>query len=365
MKTKQAYKVFWLKGVYMKKKKQFNKKSDSKPSEHTKAEVKPHKKTYSPWFISTIVLLFLLAFSFSANMSNSSSSPDSAEALTESQIEMQMSDFIENLVPPGVLVTVTGVSVEKGLYKVEVALESEGQEQEITSYVTQDGELFFTQALNVTQVTAEMAAQSAETEGLKSDKPVVDLFVMSFCPHGVTAEEVMNPVADLLGDTIDLNVRFIVSVGGDTPDSVGSLHGAPEAQENMRQACIADNYDTATFWAYLSDINADCYPIYRNAEAMETCWKAAAEKAGIDAEMVAACSNSTEAVDFMKSDSALASMYGVRGSPTLIINGAVSSAARTPDGYKEAICSAFTTAPDECGLDVQADGVEAASAGSC
>ncbi|MCK4555575.1 MAG: hypothetical protein KAT83_03130, partial [Candidatus Aenigmarchaeota archaeon] len=158
----------------MKKKKQFNKKEGSKSSEHTKAEVKPHIKTYSPWFISTIVLLFLLAFSFSANMSNSdsSSSSDNAEALSESQIELQMADFIKNLVPPGVSVTVTGVSVEKGLYKVEVALESDEQEQEIISYVTQDGELFFTQALNVTQITAERDAQpeaSVPDEPPKSD----------------------------------------------------------------------------------------------------------------------------------------------------------------------------------------------------
>ena len=352
----------------MKKKKHTTGKNDSQHSEHTKAEVKPDKKTYSPWFISTIVLLFLLALSFSANMSKSSSSPINAAVLSESQIEMQMSDFIQNLVPSGVFVTVTDVSVEKGLYKVEVALESEDQQQEIVSYVTQDGELFFTQALNVSQINAEMDAQpepEPPVEGTKMDTPVVDLFVMSFCPYGVMAEDIMRPVVDLLGDTMDINIRFIVNVEGDTPDSVGSLHGAPEAEENMRQACVAENYDTETFWTYLSDINANCYPIYRNAEAMESCWRAAAEKAGIDADMIAACSNSTEAVDIMKADSALAALYGVRGSPTLIINGEMSSAVRSTEGYKDAICAAYTTAPDECALEVDIGATGAVTAGNC
>ncbi len=341
----------------MKKKHHTTEKKDSEHSEHAKADVKSDKKTYSPWFISTIVLLFLLAFSFSVNVSEGSCvESEDAAVLSESQIELQMSDFIQNLVPAGVSVTVTDVSVEKGLYKVGVALESDEQQQEIVSYVTQDGALFFTQALNVSEITAGIDAQpepEAPVEGTKVDTPVVELFVMSFCPYGVMAEDAMKPVVDLLGDTMDINIRFIVRVEGDTPDLVGSLHGAPEAEENMRQACVAKNYDTETFWTYLSNINAECYPIYQNAEAMDACWRAAAENAGIDADMIAACSNSTEAVDIMKTDSALAAMYGVRGSPTLIVNGEMSSAARTPDGYKDAICDAYTTAPDECAFEIQ------------
>ncbi len=40
--------------------------------------------------------------------------------------------------------------------------------------------------------------------------------------------------------------------------------------------------------------------------------------------------------------------YGVRGSPTLVINDKVVSINRSPEAYKEAICSAFTNPPEEC-----------------
>jgi hypothetical protein len=40
--------------------------------------------------------------------------------------------------------------------------------------------------------------------------------------------------------------------------------------------------------------------------------------------------------------------YGVQGSPTLVINGVQSEAARTPEAIKQAICAAFTEAPSEC-----------------
>ncbi len=181
----------------------------------------------------------------------------------------------------------------------------------------------------------------------KSDKPEVELFVMSFCPYGVQAESAMKPVVDLLGDKADINVKFIVNVGGDTPDSVQSLHGPPEAMEDLRQTCVRENYDYTTFWNYVSQINENCYSIYRDSEAMDACWKAAAEKAGIDVSSVESCLE-TSSVNIIKQDEATANGYGVTGSPTIVINGQRVSPARTPEGFKQAICNAFTTPPEEC-----------------
>ncbi|MBU3941884.1 MAG: hypothetical protein KKF74_03150, partial [Nanoarchaeota archaeon] len=42
----------------------------------------------------------------------------------------------------------------------------------------------------------------------KKDKPEVELFVMSHCPYGTQIEKGMLPVARLLGDKIDFNIRF-------------------------------------------------------------------------------------------------------------------------------------------------------------
>ena len=40
--------------------------------------------------------------------------------------------------------------------------------------------------------------------------------------------------------------------------------------------------------------------------------------------------------------------YGVRGSPTIVINDKVVSLARSPEAFKEAVCKAFETPPEEC-----------------
>ena len=48
--------------------------------------------------------------------------------------------------------------------------------------------------------------------------------------------------------------------------------------------------------------------------------------------------------------------YGVQGSPTLIINGEKSNAGRNAQSILDAICSAFTTEPGECGTDMTSFG---------
>lgn len=249
--------------------------------------------------------------------------------------------------------TIKNISSESGVYKFDIEIEAGGQKQEATSYATKDGALLFIQGIKVTN-SGGQAETEATDMGAKSDKPEVDLYVMSFCPYGVQAENAMKPVADLLGDKINLRVRFITDIGGDTPESVGSLHGAPEAGEDLRQACVMKNYDSATYWKYVFEVNANCYPVYREPVKLDACWRSAAEKAGIDTAKITSCSTTAEGVNLLKADEAKAAENSVRGSPTIFINGNYYSGARTSDAFKEAICSAFTTAPAECGTAVQA-----------
>ena len=70
--------------------------------------------------------------------------------------------------------------------------------------------------------------------------------------------------------------------------------------------------------------------------------------------------------------------YGVQGSPTLVINGAVVDVSRSPEAIKQAVCAGFTSPPKECeqtlsalayqpgfGLAVDAGGGAAAAAPGC
>ena len=68
-------------------------------------------------------------------------------------------------------------------------------------------------------------------------------------------------------------------------------------------------------------------------------------------------------MNLLKADEELTDKYGVTGSPTLIINGVDYSGARTSEAYKQAICSAFKTAPAECNQSLSTTGT--AASGNC
>ncbi len=200
-------------------------------------------------------------------------------------------------------------------------------------------------------------------EPVKSSRPSVDLFVMSFCPYGVQAENAMAPVSGLLGTKTDIKIRYIATVNGDTVDSVKSLHGLLEAKEDLRQLCVAKLYPDK-FWDYLNLINAQCYPIYKNATQLESCQKNVTATLGIDNQTIGNCASGSEGMALLKADEAITQNLKVTGSPTLFINGQKYSGQRTPDAYKQFICARFDTPPAECRVNLSAQAA-AASSGSC
>jgi len=272
-------------------------------------------------------------------------------------------DFINNNVVQTGTVELVSVKEFSGIYEVITTY----QGQQIPIYVTKDGSaVFLSQPLNITQViSTKTNTTSTASEIPKTEKPTVDLYVMGFCPYGVQAETTMKPVFDLLGTQADIKVHFITSITGTTVDSVQSLHGATEAQEDLRQVCIMKNYDQKTYWTYLMEIDNNCYGVISttNATALDACWKAAATKAGIDASKIDTCSKGSEGLDLLKADEQLTTTNGVTGSPTLIINGVTYNGARTSEDFKNSICSGFTTQPAECSQTLSATGTEAS--GGC
>jgi len=62
----------------------------------------------------------------------------------------------------------------------------------------------------------------------KTDKPEVELFVMSYCPYGTQMEKGILPAFDTLGDTVDAELKFVDY----------AMHGEKEVKENLRQYCI-------------------------------------------------------------------------------------------------------------------------------
>jgi len=312
----------------------------------------------NPWmlvsFILAIALAAVIIFKpvFLINKTGNVANPDDTAK--------KVIDFLNNnLVQPGSTASLVSVETERGLYKITTLY----QGQKIPVYVTMDGTyLFVSTPIDITEEIPG-SSQSTTFDAPDKAKPDVELYVMSFCPFGVQAENTMKPVFDLLGSYANFKIRFIVNVGGDTADSIQSLHGSYEAMEDLRQICIMKYYDAKTYWNYLAEFNEKCYSVGRDQDKLDECWKATAKKFSIDTNKIETCSKSKEAIDLIKVDEQLTEKNGVTGSPTLIINGKVYNGARTQEAFKQAICSGFTNPPAACQTNMTQ--TAAAASGSC
>jgi len=227
--------------------------------------------------------------------------------------------------------TLKVVGSEGNLYKLEVTY----QGRKIDSYMTKDGKKFFPQVFDM---VASAAAANGEVQGEaeavtaapKSDKPAVELFVMSYCPYGTQIEKGILPVIQTLGNKIDFKLKFVSY----------TMHGDKENQENLRQYCI-DKGQNSKLVGYLN--------CFLKASDYAGCLKSA----GVDEAKVSSCmADASKNFKVTGTDFSVHQAdnekYGVQGSPTLVINGATISAGRDSASLLKAVCGAFNTAPSEC-----------------
>ena len=76
------------------------------------------------------------------------------------------------------------------------------------------------------------------------EKVKLDFYVMSQCPYGTQVEDVIYPVLDKLGDSVEFSLNFISTDLGD--GNFKSLHGEPETKGNIVQLC-AIKYNPTTY----------------------------------------------------------------------------------------------------------------------
>jgi hypothetical protein len=183
----------------------------------------------------------------------------------------------------------------------------------------------------------------------KRAKPDVDVFVMSHCPYGTQMEKGLLPVWEAIGDKVNMNIRFVDY----------AMHGKKEVDEQLKQYCI-QTMDKAKFKKYL-----ECF--LKEGKTDDTCVNAA----GIDKEKLTACIKKTDK-EFKVTEklekkegwkgrfppfpihAEKAQKYGVRGSPTLVINDVVVKAGRSPKAILDAVCRGFKDKPKECEMKISA-----------
>ncbi len=297
--------------------------------EKTKSHNKPtltEKFRENPWILSTLILgiiiLVLLVSNFGGINKNTVSEKDASDSVI---------GFLNKQTGGGVDYV---SSKDLGdLYEITVSYKG----QNIPVYSTKDGD-YLAQGVvplsltdNQTDTNQDLNQNQQPEEIPKSDKPKVELFVMSYCPYGTQAEKGILPVVALLGDKIDFKIRTVHYV----------LHGDKEDLENKRELCIREEQGQDKLNKYLV-----C--ILNSTDVQAPADVTACEKtAGINSAKLKTCLTS-KANDYFSADSELSQAYGVRGSPTLIINGIQSNAGRSPASYLQGVCDAFNSAPSEC-----------------
>ena len=149
-------------------------------------------------------------------------------------------------------------------------------------------------------------------------KPEIELFVMSYCPYGVQAEQELLPFFEKYGDRIDFKLRFIVNEKeASTENTSGeiaftSLHGEPELIENKRQMVIAELYPDKLFDYLLC-----------RADHLQEAWVNCAKEVELDVVRIAQAVEEKKITRQLLEEVQRRKELSVRGSPTLVIDGRI------------------------------------------
>lgn len=293
-------------------------------------EPKETKKSKLKYVLALLFILLLGASYFYSVYKKSTPTLSLPEA------QKKITDFVnQNLLQSGQTVTVKEASEESGLYKFVLSVGG----QEVTTYFSKDGKLFFPQVIN-TEEKKQAADQPAPVTEVtnKQDVPQVELFVMSYCPYGLQMEKGILPVVQALGNKINFSLKFVDY----------TLHGQKEVDENLRQYCINKN-EPAKYQNYLAcflkagDFKTCLAQNAINQTQLASCVSATDQQYQITQSFKA--SGQAPAFNIYKADN---DKYGVQGSPTLVINGQTIQSGRDSASILKAICSGFNNQPSEC-----------------
>lgn len=312
------------------------KKVENEIIKEEKKVVSLFKKNY--WAVAAVVLAILLVVILLVN---------SFSGISKSEAGQKVLDFAESR---GVNATLVSVTAQGSLYEVVVTV----QGQEMPIYVTKDGKNLVANVIPLEETETPSTDNSdntqTPTEVPKTDKPVADFYVFSYCPYGTQMEKALVPAYNLLKNKADVNIVFI-----------GAMHGEYEKTESLRQLCIQKNYGKDKLFAYLDKFLVN--PAVGNCQGTDTCVNPLIEaiytQIGIDKAKINTCMTN-DAPALYEANQQKAQSLGIGSSPTVTINGVESQVGRSPALVQQAICSGFTTAPAECN---QALSTASASAG--
>ena len=256
-----------------------------------------------------IKVLLVLCLVLAGALIYSQSSMFKTSASTKEDVVDKALDYINKNFSMGAEANLTGdIEEEEGLYKFQVEVEG----QKFFSYVTKNGKLLFPQGIDLEEEVATSQSGEGETPKTcedipKKDKPVLEAFVVSYCPFGTQMERILSEVVKNIPELAeDIRIEYMGQI---QDGKITSMHGEEEAQENLRQICLREE-QKEKFYNYLS-----CF--LKESKAEECL-----EETGIDKEKLSQCmDDSSKGIAYAKEDFKSQDAYKITGSPTLILNG--------------------------------------------
>ena len=281
--------------------------------------------------------------------------------LPTQEVAQKAVDYLnDNLLPDDMLALLVSAVEKEDIVEISFSI----SDREYNSYVTKSGNLFFIEGIDLNE---KIVQEQVQGEIVKSEKPNVELFIMSYCPFGLQAQKVFSPVYELLSGKASMNVRFVNYI----------MHGEEEIDENLRQYCIQKDQkekykDYVDCFVGEGDFDSCLVDAGINQSEMNTCIVEADQNYNIYSQYEDRDTWLGGTYPKFDVELDLNEQYGVAGSPTLVINGAIIASAqqncpdgkecvvipsmeRSPEGYKEIICQAFINEPEECSQTLSSD----------
>ncbi|MCK9577874.1 hypothetical protein M0R01_00050 [bacterium] len=257
-------------------------------------------------------------------------------------------EYINKYLAQGV--TVSLGKIENSTYSF-YKFEAMSNGSPITVYALTDGSKIIFQEVDITKepANAQINTSAPAAEIKKTDKPLVDLFVMSHCPYSAQIEKGIIPTIEALGDKIDFNLKFCSY----------AMHGEEELKEQTNQYCIQKEQKDKLL-PYLKCFlkegkGEECLnTVQINKDKLNLC----VESTEKEFNTISNFKNQKEyfgnfpSFNIFKADN---EKYGVQGSPTLIINGVQVQSNRDSDSLLKTICSAFSIAPETCTKNISSE----------
>lgn len=315
--------------------------AEEQAQETNKETIRISKKTV--YMVLGVILLLVIGFAMGWLINPNTTGAVVGKAISASEAGEQVVAFLNAKVGGGV--SLVDVQDSGSLYRVVLAYRG----QELSVFTTKNGEYFIQVAEKISAADGQAPEPSTQAEIPKSDKPVVEAFVFSYCPYGLQFQKALMPVYETLKESADITLV-----------AIGAMHGEYEKQESLRQICIEEEYGKDKTWEYLNEFMGDTElgNCMGDAQCVEPFIEKIFTKLDIDKTTITSCMPA-KGESIYQAQTSRARELGIGGSPTFVINGVKTQVSRTSEPIKQIICDAFNTPPEECGETLSSQSVSA------